>query len=184
MSTLTTIIKKLDAFTEALGKISAYFSALMVLVTCYIVINRYVFNNGSVAVQESVIYMNAILVFISAAFTLKHNGHVRVDIIYGAASERYKAWVNMLGAGLLLVPTLVFVLLISWDYVSASWQIREGSADPGGLPYVYLLKSIIPIFCILLLLQGLAEFLRNLAELINPSRVTMIIDDEQESGTL
>ena len=150
-----------DAISETVGKTAAWCSFLMVLVTFYIVLTRYVFNTGSIAIQESVIYLNALLFLLTAAFTLKHDGHVRVDIFYGPASARYKAWVNMLGGLFLLLPVAVFILWISWDYVMAAWRIRETSPEAGGIPYVYLLKTLIVVMAFLVIVQGLTEILRN-----------------------
>lgn len=155
-------ISMADGFTEAVGKTAAWCSILMVVVTFYIVITRYVFSSGSIAVQESVIYLNALLFLLTSAFTLKHDGHVRVDIFYGPASTRYKAWVNLLGGLFLLLPVAVFILWASWDYVAAAWRIRETSPEAGGIPYVYLLKTLIVVMAVLVILQGLTEVLRNL----------------------
>ncbi len=162
MKALRALIVLLDGFNEGLGRVIAWCSLLMVLVTCYIVFNRYVLNSGSIAVQESVTYLNAMLFLLASAYTLKHGGHVRVDIFYGHASPRYRAWVDLLGTLLLLLPVCGFILWASWDYVMASWAIREQSGDSGGLPYVYLLKTLILLLAITLILQGLAEVLRNL----------------------
>ena len=133
----------------------------MVLVTFYIVVTRYVFSSGSIAIQESVIYLNALLFLLTTGYTLKHDGHVRVDIFYGPASPRYKAWANLLGGIFLLLPVSIFILWISWDYVTAAWRIHETSPEAGGIPYVYLLKSLIVVMAVLVILQGLTEILRN-----------------------
>ena len=159
------LIKKfidfIDAITEIVGKTAAWCSVLMVVVTFYIVISRYVFNSGSIAIQESIIYLNAFLFLLTAAFTVKHDGHVRVDIFYGPASHRYKAWVNMLGGIFLLLPVAGFILWSSWDYVQAAWRIKETSPEAGGIPYVYLLKTLIVVMTVLVILQGINEILRN-----------------------
>lgn len=178
MNKLLIINKFLDGFSELIGKSSAYFAALMVLVTCYVVITRYVFNTGSIAIQESVLYINAIVVFGSVGYTLKHNGHVRVDVIYGPSSIRYKAWVNLLGSIFLLMPVTFFILFYCWDYVMSSWSIREGSPEANGLPGVFLLKSIILIMCFLLLLQGLSEVIKNFCFLF--AKETSILPDKEE----
>ncbi len=159
------IVKKcislIDGMTEFIGKTAAWCSILMVVVTFYIVLTRYVFNTGSIAIQESIIYLNALLFLLTAAFTLKHDGHVRVDIFYGPASHRYKAWVNMLGGLLLLLPVAGFIFWASWDYVQEAWRIRETSPEAGGIPYVYLLKTLIVVMAFLVILQGIAEIVRN-----------------------
>lgn len=183
MHKLIRIIKTLDSITELIGKSVSYFAVLMVLVTCYVVTSRYVFNSGSIAIQESINYLNAMLVFVTVGFTLKHNAHVRVDIIYGSASARYKNWVNFLGTAFLLIPVAIFILLSSWDYVMSSWAILEDSPEANGLPFVYLLKSIILLMCFMLLLQGIAELLRNLCLILSPD-VSDIEIEEEESRAL
>jgi TRAP-type mannitol/chloroaromatic compound transport system permease small subunit len=162
MSHIRSLIGVLDSFNEGLGKLVAWCSLLMVLVTCYIVFNRYVLNSGSIAVQEIVTYLNAMLFLLASGYTLKHGGHVRVDIFYGRASARYRAWVDLTGTLFLLLPVCGFMLWASWDYVMASWAIREKSGDTGGLPYVYLLKTLILLLSITLMVQGLADILRHL----------------------
>ena len=132
----------------------------MVIVMATIVVLRYVFQIGSIALQESVIYINALIFTFGVGYTLKEQGHVRVDIFYSRLSHRQRAWVDLCGTLLLLVPSAVFIIWVSWDYVSISWQIREGSAESSGLPYVYLIKSAILILPGLLLLQGISEILK------------------------
>jgi TRAP-type mannitol/chloroaromatic compound transport system permease small subunit len=172
------LIKVLDAVAEGLGRFAALFAGLMVLVTCYIVLTRYAFNFGSVAVQETVTYMNAILFTLGAAYTLKHDGHVRVDIFYGPASARTKAWINLLGSVLLLLPVAVFILWACWNYVVAAWAVLEKSPDTGGLPFVYLLKSLMPAMAVLLVLQAVAEALRNALRLLDPAAAATAGTDE------
>lgn len=156
----------LDGLAELLGRLASVFAPLMLLVTCYIVVTRYVFNTGSVAVQDLVAYCNALLFTVGAGYTLKHDAHVRVDVFYSGASVRSKALINLLGSVLFLLPVMVFVLWSCWHYVANAWSIREGSPDTGGLPYVYLLKSLILVMGGVLICQGLAELLRNLQLLL------------------
>ena len=182
MNKIHTLNKYLDRFSELVGKGAAYFAVLMVLVTCYVVITRYVFNTGSIAVQESVLYINAIVVFGTVGYTLKHNGHVRVDVIYGPSSIRYKAWVNLLGSIFLLMPVTFFILIYSWDYVMSSWSIFEDSPEANGLPFVYLLKSIILIMCFLLVLQGIAEILKNFCFLFSKEAAELPFEEEEGSA--
>ena len=161
MRVLTPIIAILDRFAELCGRVSAVFAPLMLLITCYIVISRYVFNAGSVAVQDLVTYCNAVVFCLGAGYTLKHDAHVRVDIFYSRAQPRTKALVNLGGTLLLLLPVTIFILSACWSYVSSSWAIHEGSPEAGGLPYVYLLKTLILVLGGLLIAQGLAEALRS-----------------------
>ena len=133
----------------------------MVLVTFLVVLLRYAFDLGWIAMQESVTYMHAALFMLGAAYTLQRNGHVRVDIFYQKLSRRGRAWVDLSGTLLLLVPVCVFVVLTGWDYVFESWELMEGSREAGGIPAVYLLKTLILAMPALVLIQGAAWILRN-----------------------
>lgn len=181
---LTLVALTIDRITETLGKGIAMLSIVMVLVTFAIVVARYIFDNGSIAVQETVIYLNALVFMLCAGFTLKHNGHVRVDVIYSKASPRYKAWTDLLGTLLLLMPVSVFLFAVSFDYVSFSWSIREQSGDPGGLPIVFVLKSLILAMCALLILQGVAEIIRNVCILFFPDSPLAATHSDEEVGAV
>lgn len=172
MRSLESTVAFLDRLAEYLGRLAAVFAPLMVLVTCYVVLTRYVFNTGSVAVQELVTYSNALLFTLGAGYTLKHNAHVRVDIFYGRASPRGQALVNLLGTLLLLLPVTVFLFWACWSYVESAWAVREGSPDTGGLPYVYLLKTLILVMAAALLCQGVAEGLRSVLQLRGKASVS------------
>ena len=150
----------IDGLSTKLGQLFSWLTLGMVIVMATIVVLRYVFQIGSIALQESVIYINALIFTFGVGYTLKEQGHVRVDIFYSRLSHRQRAWIDLCGTLLLLVPSAVFIIWVSWDYVSISWQIREGSAESSGLPYVYLIKSAILILPGLLLLQGIAEILK------------------------
>lgn len=155
------LLSALDGLAEWSGRIIAWFTLGMVLVYFAVVMLRYLFDYGSIAMQESVLYMHAATFLIGAACTLRRDRHVRVDLFYRRLGDVGRAWVNLLGSLLLLWPVAGFVLWGSWEYVQAAWAVREASAETGGLPYVYLLKSLIPVFALLLWLQGLAEIVRN-----------------------
>lgn len=132
----------------------------MVLVTFSIVVLRYVFNMGWIAMQESVTYMHALVFLMGTAYTLKADGHVRVDIFYRGKSEKYKALIDFFGSVFLLMPVSLFIAWISFHYVSDSWQILESSREAGGIPFVYLLKSGIIIMAVLLVLQASSEAIK------------------------
>lgn len=170
MQSLRRIVQLIDSYTEACGRILAWLCLLMTLVTCVVVFFRYGFGIGSVAVQESVTYMHALVFMGCAAFTLKRGGHVRVDIFYRRFSERGRAWVNSVGAILFLLPFCIFIIGVSWSFVSDSWAIGEGSAESAGIHAVYLLKTLIPFMALNLVLQGLAEILRNAIYLVEGER--------------
>ena len=150
----------IDGLSNRLGQLFSWLTLGMVIAMATIVVLRYVFQIGSIALQESVIYINALIFTFGVGYTLKEQGHVRVDIFYSRLSHRQRAWIDLCGTLLLLVPSAVFIIWVSWDYVSISWQIREGSAESSGLPYVYLIKSAILILPGLLLLQGISEILK------------------------
>ncbi len=149
-----------DALNEWLGQAVSWLSLLMVLVTFLVVVLRYAFDLGWIAMQESITYMHAALFLVGVAYTLKHKGHVRVDVFFGRFSARAKAWVDLLGSLLLLLPVCLFIFSVSWDYVAQSWSLYEGSREAGGLDGVYLLKSLILVMAALLVLQGLSIMIR------------------------
>ncbi|MGR4070350.1 TRAP transporter small permease subunit [Halomonas sp. LR3S48] len=149
----------LDGFTEVVGRSIAWLVILMMAVQFAIVVMRYVFSLHSVVMQESVMYMHAMVFMLGAAWTLRHDGHVRVDIFYRKLSARGRAWIDLLGTLFLLFPVVLFIAISSFGYVSSSWAILERSPD-GGIPGVFLLKSLILIMMALLLLQGVAQVMR------------------------
>lgn len=158
-------MEKLQFIISKIGRGVAWLVLAMVLLIFLVVVQRYVFNAGSIALQESVTYLHALVFMLAAAWTLSEDGHVRVDIFYRDASVRRKAWVDLLGSLVFLLPFAVFILLGSWDYVGASWAVHEGSREAGGLPLVWVLKSLIPLFAVLLILQGLLLVLSSLAQI-------------------
>ena len=162
-------ILSIDRLSEALGRGLSYLSVLMVLVMAAVVLIRYGFSSNSIALQESVTYMHGALFMLAASYTLKHDGHVRVDIFYCRFSATGKAWINCLGTLVFLLPICGFIFFSSLDFVTTSWAIKETSTESGGIPAVYLLKTLLPMMAILLALQGLAEFARNLLVLMSPS---------------
>jgi len=157
----------LDRVAEITGRSIAWLTLGMVLVTFAVVVLRYGLQIGSIALQESVTYLHAIVFMLGAAYTLKHDGHVRVDIFYQKASPRTRAWTNLLGTLFLLFPTCLFIFFSSLDYVSASWSIHEGSRETGGLDGVFVLKTVIPLMALLLLLQGCSLALRSALVIID-----------------
>jgi len=151
----------IDGLSNLLGRIFSWLTLTMVIVMAAIVVLRYVFQIGSIALQESIIYINALIFTFGVAYTLKDQGHVRVDIFYSRINEKKRAWVDLFGSLLFLVPSTCFIIWISWDYVAVSWRIREGSAESSGLPFVYLLKAVILVIPALLLLQGISEIMKS-----------------------
>ncbi len=158
----------LEQLSVRSGKLIAWLTVLMLFTTFFIVVLRYGFGTGWIAMQESVIYMHALVFLIGIPYTLKYDGHVRVDIFYSKMSTRSKTWVNLLGTLFLLLPVTGFIAWISWDYVLASWNMHEESGEAGGLPGIYLLKATILLMTALLFIQGLSQLLLNIARLLSP----------------
>lgn len=166
MSALNKTIDWIDHITLLTGKTIAWLTLAMMLISCLVVALRYGANIGSIALQESVTYMHVTVFLLGCAFTLRRDGHVRVDIFYRKLSTRQKALVNLIGGLLLLLPLCLFILFSTWDYVLQSWYRMEVSPEPGGLPFVYLLKTLMPVMAVSLFFQGVAETLRNLLVLV------------------
>ena len=153
------VSERIDTANRVLGEALSWLTSLMILVTFVVVVLRYAFDTGWIWLQESVTWMHALVFMLAAAYTLGRDEHVRVDIFYRRMDERKKALVNLLGALFLLAPTCLFLIIVSWDYVAASWAVQESSRQAGGLPGLFLLKSVIPLTALLLLLQGLSRAL-------------------------
>ncbi|WP_036590557.1 TRAP transporter small permease subunit [Oceanospirillum maris] len=160
--TLGRLINKIDAVTEFVGRSISWLTLVMMIVMFAVVILRYLFNSGSIAMQESVMYLHATVFMMAAGYTLKHDGHVRVDIFYREMSPQRKAMVDFFGSIFLLIPVMIFMGMMSWQYVMNSWHVMESSPEAGGIPGVYLLKTLIIAMVALMLLQAIAEALRNL----------------------
>ena len=157
---LDRLADRIDALSTAVGRAVAWCLLFMVLAEFALVLMRYVLGVGSVWLQESIPYAHAAVFMLAGAWTLSTDGHVRVDIFYADAAPRTKAAVDFLGALLLLLPFALTLLVLSWRYAGRSWAIFEGSRETSGMPAVFLLKSLIPLFAALLALQGLAQALR------------------------
>jgi TRAP-type mannitol/chloroaromatic compound transport system permease small subunit len=153
----------IDRLSELTGRLTAWLTLAMVLVTCLVVVLRYVFDIGFIWLQESVTWMHAVVFMLGAAYTLEHEEHVRVDVFYRRFGERGRAVVDLLGVVLFLLPLCGWIGWSSWDFVATSWRIGEASRESGGLPYpmVPLLKSVLVVMPAALALQGLSLGLRS-----------------------
>jgi TRAP-type mannitol/chloroaromatic compound transport system permease small subunit len=150
----------IDRATAAIGRAAAWCCLFIVLAEFAVVVMRYAFGIGSIRLQESVLYAHAALFMLTAAWTLQIHGHVRVDIFYAQANPHTKALIDLVGAVVFLLPVTVVIGVLSLPYVARSWAIFEGSRETSGLPFVYLLKTLIPLFALLLGLQGVAQTIR------------------------
>ena len=157
---LEVIADKLEQFIDWTGRSISWLVLLMVLITFTVVVLRYVFDTGWIALQESISYLHSLVFLLGAAYTLKQNAHVRVDIFYTRLGKKAKAWVDLTGHILILMPVMIFIIWVSTPYVVDSWTVAENSREAGGLPGVYLLKSLILVMAALLMLQGLAMILK------------------------
>ncbi|CCK78062.1 Tripartite ATP-independent periplasmic transporter [Oleispira antarctica RB-8] len=155
-------VSALHAFTAFIGKTCRWFSLAMVVVTCLVVILRYAFDYSSIAMQETVMYLHASLFMFGAAYTWQQQGHVRVDVLYHKWPAAIQQRVDLFGTLFLLLPTCLFLIYISWDYVLMAWANGEKSHEAGGLPFVYLLKTLIVVLPILLLVQATTNVLASL----------------------
>jgi len=161
------LARAIDRFNEAVGRWVAWLAIVMALVQFSVVVGRYVFNAGSTAAQESIWYMHGLIFMLGAGYTLLHDGHVRVDVYYREASPKRKALIDGLGAVLFLIPLCVLTIYLSWSYVFNAWYnsysgtwVLEGSTEGSGLPLIFALKTAIPVFAVLLGLQGLSMLIK------------------------
>ncbi|MEZ4774519.1 MAG: TRAP transporter small permease subunit [Bacteroidia bacterium] len=158
-------VKILDSINEWTGKTTAWLTTILVVFMCYDVIMRYLFSQTAVWISELEWHMFALIFLLGAAYTLKDDKHVRVDVFYTNFSPRKQAWVNLFGTIFFLIPFCLIVIYTSISYAGKSWAIGESSPDPGGLPARYLIKSAITVGFVLLLLQSLAELMRSISTL-------------------
>lgn len=155
----------IDSVNDWVGRTFAWVALGMVLVQFLIVVMRYVFSIGSIMMQESVVYMHAVLFLLGAGYTLLHEGHVRVDVFYRVARRERRALVDLAGVVLFLLPVCALIFVESLPYVENSWAVSEGSKETSGIQYVYLLKTTILGFSVLVALQGISLALHALLTL-------------------
>ena len=162
---MTVLADRIDRLNVAIGRAVAWLVLAVVLLQFALVVARYLFGLGSIWLTETVIYAHATLFMLAAAWTLHASGHVRVDIFYADASARTRARVDLIGALLLLLPFMLVLLWLSVPYAARSWAIFEHSQEASGLPLVFVLKTLIPLFALLMALQGIAQAIRAAAAL-------------------
>jgi TRAP-type mannitol/chloroaromatic compound transport system permease small subunit len=153
-------VETIDQVNTAIGRTAAWCCLYIVVVEFALVVMRYALGIGSIRIQESVIYAHAALFLLAAAWVLKTDGHVRVDIFYAEAKPRVKAAIDLLGTVIFLAPFAVALLLLSLPYAARSWAVFERSPEASGLPFVFLLKTLIPLFAFLTGMQGIAQAIR------------------------
>ena len=175
-ATVHYLCNAIERINNALGKALCWLAGIMAIAVFLIVTIREVFEFSAmdinlgvvsftltfIALQESVTYMHAGLFMLCMAYTAQQGGHVRVDILYRRRTDLGRAWTDAIGATVFLLPFSVFLVVVSWNFVLKSWAIYEGSINPGGIPAVFILKSLIPAAGVLLTLRALAEIASNL----------------------
>jgi len=181
MQALASFVRTIDRFNDAVGRMISWLTLAMVLITFSVVVLRYVFSLGWVWMQESYIWLHGIVFMLGAGYTLLHNGHVRVDIFYRPKSDVYKARIDLFGSLLLLLPVVFLTFFGSWDYVIKSWAGLEESREAGGLPGLFLLKTVLWGFCLCIGLQGMSLAARSFLTLRGQqSLLPPIVDDRGE----
>lgn len=181
---LISLIKGINRFSDWTGRFVSWFVLAIVLITFVVVVMRYIFNTGSVFMQESVLYFHNYVIMLGAAYALLKGAHVRVDIFYRPMSAKKKAWVDLLGFLLLLLPTCAFIFYIGWDYVAASWAIMEGSQEAGGVDARYIFKTSILIMPVLMIIQGVAESLKAVLTLMGFEDQVKQLNEQEEEHAL
>lgn len=169
--------------SEKFGQAVSWLTLIMTLLMFTLVVLRYLLNFNMILLQEAVIYIHALVFLLGAGYTLKVDGHVRVDVFYREMSQRKQALVNLAGCLFLLLPMAIFIGVISWEYISFSWSVMEKSQDAGGLPFVYLLKSLILGMVASLVIQGISEISKSLSVLLSDDQ-THDSDASSKGGKL
>lgn len=155
----------LDRVNRAVGSVVCWYALAMMLLQFVIVLLRYVFGISFIALSESVLYLHSTLFMLGAGYTLLMNGHVRVDIFYAKVSRKRQSAIDLFGHLALLLPSMIVLIYWTWPSVRNSWAILEGPISVGGIPASFLLKSLIPAFCVLLIVQSVSGLLRDIARL-------------------
>lgn len=161
----------IDRSNEAVGRVVSWVTLLLVLLVFADVLMRYLLKTSFVFVQELEWHLFAFIFLIGAGYTLLHDGHVRVDIIYQRLGAKGRAWINLLGVIFFLIPGCYLVISTSWKFVGNSFAMLDGSPDPGGIPYRFIVKGTMTVGYVLLLLQGISMGLHALLQLLGVESV-------------
>jgi TRAP-type mannitol/chloroaromatic compound transport system permease small subunit len=160
VSALRGFVRRVDAINDWIGRTVAWLTLGCVLTCFAVVVLRYAFDTGFPWLQELYVWQHAAVFMAGAGYTLLHGGHVNVDVLYGRMGPRGRAWIDIVGTVVFLFPWLALVAITSAPFVTSAWSIREASSTAGGMPAVYLLKSLLWVFCAVLFMQGLALIAR------------------------
>lgn len=164
LHTFSRLSGKIEEIIEFIGRASGWLILAMVLLVNYDIAMRYLFSQGSVAIQEAQWHLFSLIFLLGGAYTMKQDGHVRLDIFYKSrfASDKYRAWLNLFGSLFILFPFCISVIAYTWPFALQSYTHMESSPDPGGLPHRWILKASIILGFTLLILQGISDALKNL----------------------
>jgi TRAP-type mannitol/chloroaromatic compound transport system permease small subunit len=160
---------RVDTINRTVGSVIRWCALAMVLIQFSLVVLRYVYGVSYVFLGESVLYLHGALFMLGAGYTLLVDGHVRVDIFYARLGTRGRAVIDILGHLCFLIPSMTVLLMYSWPSVRRSWSILEGPISVGGIPASFLLKSLIPAFCVLLIVQAASNLARDVGRLASPN---------------
>jgi TRAP-type mannitol/chloroaromatic compound transport system permease small subunit len=166
MNTIKILSRWIDGLNEWVGRGVSWVTLSLVLVVFIDVVMRYLFNTSFVFTQELEWHLFGFIFLIGAGYTLLHDGHVRVDIIYQRLGFKGRAWINLLGVLFFLIPGCIMVITTSWKFTLNSFSILEGSPDPGGIPFRFIIKGCIPVGFTFLLLQGLSLGLHSFMQIL------------------
>lgn len=162
MQLLAWLIRAISTLNRVVGEVLSWLALVCVLVCFTVVIQRYFFHSSTLWMQDLYVWVSGAMFTGVAGFALLRNDHVRVDIFYRPWSVRQKAIADLLGVVLFLLPFVILVWIFAWTNVARSWSFMEGSGNIGGMPGLYILKSFILVFCLLVGAQGVAMGLRSI----------------------
>ncbi|MET0168902.1 MAG: TRAP transporter small permease subunit [Aliihoeflea sp.] len=162
MGLIVFLIRAISGFNRVIGETFAWLSLAMVAICFTVVVQRYVFGFSIIWMQDLYVWLNGAMFTAVAGYALLRDSHVRVDIFYRPAPIPRKALVDLIGVVFFLIPFCWVVYVYSWNYIARSWRIGEGSANYGGMPGLYILKSFILVFVFVVLIQGIAMALRSI----------------------
>lgn len=180
MQAFVSVARLIDIINGGIGRTVCWLAVSMVVVQFFVVVLRYGFGLGFVWMQESIIYMHSYMFMLGAAFTYYIDGHVRVDILYGSMSDKGKAWVNLLGSTLFMIPMSLALFYYAFPVVVSSWEVLESSKETSGIPAVFILRSALLIFPVMMILQAISSIIHCTATLNNIQMVEASAEEHQD----
>lgn len=162
LATLRKVAYFIHGLNEHIGRAAAWLTTLLMLLVCFDVVVRYLFNETQAWIMELEWHIFGLIFLLGAGYAFRHDRHVRVDLFYAKFSPKDKALVNLIGGVLFLIPWTAVLIYVSFEYATIAYLIGEGSPDPGGLPARYIIKYAITAGMGLLFLQGLASIIDSL----------------------